>query len=68
MDITSIALSGLNSSQASFERAAARLSTGAGDLATDTVNLLQAKNDFAANISVVKAADEIAKHTIDLLA
>jgi hypothetical protein len=73
MSVSSIALGGLNQAQASLESTAQRISAPAGQgdsvsLSTDAVSLLQAKNDFAANINVLKVADEIAKSTIDLVA
>jgi len=38
------------------------------DLSADMVNLLQARNDFAANTKVVHVADEIQQSTINILA
>jgi len=73
MSVSSIALGDLNQAQASLESTAQRTSAAAGQgdsvsLSTDAVSLLQAKNDFAANINVLKVADEIVKSTIDLVA
>ncbi len=38
------------------------------DLSTETVNLLQAKNDFAANAKVVSAEDRMTKSVLDIVA
>lgn len=72
MSVSSVALSGLNQAQATLENTAKRISGAAGqgdsvDFSTDAVTLIQAKNDFDANIKVLKVADELAKSAIDLL-
>ena len=38
------------------------------DLSADMVNLLQARNDFAANAKVAHVADQIQQSTINILA
>jgi len=38
------------------------------DLSTDMVNLIQARDNFAADASVAKVADEIQQSTISMLA
>jgi hypothetical protein len=73
MDVSSIALSGLNQAQTSLENTARRISGAAGqgdsvDFSTDAVNLLQAKNDFETNIQVLKVASEMEKSAINLVA
>ncbi len=70
MNVTSIALTGVNNTQAAFESAAKKLSGTTGDvvdLSTAAVGLIQAKNSFEANIDVLKKADEIEKSTLSLL-
>ena len=73
MDISAIALGGLNQAQGNFEKAARRIASGgaasgdATDLASDTVSLISARNDFAANIKTLKVADEMQRTTLDLL-
>jgi flagellar hook protein FlgE len=78
MDISAIALQGLEQSQVQLDNAASRLA-GAGasadglnsdsvDLSAGMVALLSAKNNFAVNISIMKTADQIEKYTIDLMA
>ncbi len=74
MDVSGIALSGLNQAQAAFQTAATRIGHPAQSNAEDAVSLsgnavalLQAKNRFAADINVVKVADELTKATIKLI-
>jgi hypothetical protein len=79
MDISSIALQGLQQAQNQLDTSARRIAsigsqTPAGasvdtvDLGQEAVSLLSAKNDFAANINVLKIADKMQKNAIDLLA
>ena len=72
MDVSGVALDGLNRAQAALESVAKRVSGGgdSGDavgLSTDAVALIQAKNDFAANIGVLKTADEMDRSSLSLL-
>jgi flagellar hook protein FlgE len=78
MDISAIALGGLEQAQVQLEKAAISLAGAAGssssassdsvDLSAGIVALLSAKNDFAVNISVLKTADQIQKSAIDIMA
>lgn len=73
MDITAIALSGLEAAQQNVQTAAKRLASpeqsgDTVDLSTEMVALLDAKNQFAANAKVVKTAQEMEKRTLDLFA
>ena len=78
VNLTAIALSGLEQATAQFERAAVQVAGGSGpsggagrdvvDLSAAAVGMLVARNDFGANIQVLKVADEMQRHTIDLLA
>lgn len=75
MDISSIALTGLQSAQDRFDLTAARV-TGASiqqpedtvDLSQPAVDLLAAKNQFAAMVKVVHVADDMQKSSLNLLA
>ncbi len=78
MEIFSIALQGLEQAQARVEKAAGRLaSVGADssngvpvdsvDLSREMVALLLAKNAFAANIGMLKIANEMQGRVLDLL-
>jgi flagellar hook-associated protein FlgK len=75
MTISSIAhgASGMQRAAERFEASAsrvARFGTGLGDvdLATEMVNVLEAKHDFAANAKLVKAVDQMTKSVLDILA
>ena len=79
MDLSAIALQGLERGQAQLEQAAARLA-GAGaespdganldtvELSAEIVALMSAKTQFSANLSTLKTADQIQKSAIDLMA
>jgi hypothetical protein len=75
VDISSIALTGLQSAQDRFDLAAARV-TGASiqqpddtvDLSQPAVDLLAAKNQFSASLKVVHVANDIEKSSLNLLA
>lgn len=72
MDISAIALGGLQDAQAKLERSAARLAAAnpsdTVDLSTAAVDLLSSKSIFEANIEVLKIADRMYKQTLDLFA
>jgi flagellar hook protein FlgE len=78
MQIFASALQGLNAAETKLDQTASRISratvagTGAAsdsvDLSTEMVNLLTAKELYAANIKSLQTGNEIAKHTLDILA
>jgi len=74
MQITAIALQGLDHARAQFEKSAsrlARLGSGGGDivdLSQEMVALLLAKNQFVLNTRLLRTADEMEGHMLDLLA
>jgi hypothetical protein len=79
MELSGIALRGLDRAQSRFERAAERLTaTGADspdgapadtvDLSAATVGLLAARAEFAAQIQLLKVADEMERRAFDVLA
>lgn len=78
MQIFASALQGLNTAETQLNQTADRISraavTGNGpasdsvDLSTNMVNLLTAKEDYAANLKSLEAGNEMAKHTFDILA
>ncbi len=75
MDISAIALQGVEGVQSRFERAASQLSRAASPAAGDVtdfsqtaVGLLSSKEDFEANLNVLKVADRMQRTAIDLLA
>ena len=79
MDISAIAIQGLNQADAQLQQAATAIA-GAGsqspdgsnldtvNLATEMVALLSARTMFAANLKTLSVASEIQKSTIDLKA
>jgi hypothetical protein len=77
MDVSTIALQGLQRSQTQLESTARRLSTAGSsadgtpvdtaDLSQAAVALITAKNQFAANLNVVKVADQMQKSVLNLL-
>jgi hypothetical protein len=66
------ALQGIQSAETGFTSAAARIATAPANpqenLPTDIVDLMSSRNDFQANLKVVKVTDDMAKATLDLLA
>jgi hypothetical protein len=72
VDISAIALGGLNQAQSKFENAAKRVASGgSGDtveLSSDAVAMISAKNDYAVNIQALKVADNMQRSVLDLLA
>lgn len=77
MDISAIAVQGLDQAQAQLETAGTRLaSAGVSldrsnldtvDLSAEMVALMSAKNNFLVNATVLKTANEIQKTAIDLM-
>jgi hypothetical protein len=77
MGLSAIALGGLDQALSHFENAAKQVGapadvSGAGpdtvDLSTAAVSMLSARNEFAANIAVVKIADEMERNVLNVLA
>jgi len=79
MDLSAIALQGLDQAQTALETAAAKIasvgtlspdtpSVDSVDLSAEMVALLSAKNAFSVNIATLKVADEVQESLIDLIA
>jgi len=78
MEILSAALQGLNSAEAKLDQAATRIAQAGNpvegssgdtvDLAAEIVNLASAKIDYEVNLKALQTGDEMAKHTLDILA
>lgn len=78
VDISAIALQGLEQAESQFALAASQLSSagiapsaGAGDtvdLSEAAVALISAKDDYASNVATMKIADDMVRETISLLA
>ena len=79
MDLSAIALQGLEQGQVQLENAATRLA-GAGaespdganldtvELSAEIVALMSAKTQFSANLSTLKTADQVQQNALDLMA
>jgi len=79
IDAMQAALSGMNAAETQLDTAATRIanypfavppadSGDIVDLSTDMVNLLQARDNFAADVKTAQVADEIQQSTISMLA
>ena len=79
MDLSAIALEGLQQADAQLEKAASRIASAAAlspdssnvdsvDLSAEMVALLAAKDQFSVNAATLKVASEVQKNTVDLLA
>jgi len=79
MDLSAIALQGVEQGQVQLQNAALRLAgagadspDGAGvdvvDLSAEIVALMSAQNQFSANLSTLKTADQLQKTALDLMA
>ena len=77
MDVSSIALQGVERAQVQVNNSASRLASigadapaGVGldtvDLSQEAVGLVTAKNQFSANIHVLKVADDMQQRAINL--
>jgi flagellar hook protein FlgE len=67
-------LAGLNAATTSLNKIAANIANYGGnptgdsvDLSSDAVGLIQAKNDFAANIKVAHTEDQMTKSLLSIL-
>jgi flagellar hook protein FlgE len=79
MDLSAIALQGLEQGQVQLEKAAIRLanvgaespdgaSLDAVDLSAEIVALMSGKTQFSASLSILKTADDIQKTTLNVMA
>ena len=78
MDLSAIALQGLQQADAQLEKAASRIASAAAlspdgsnvdtvDISAEIVALLAAKNQFSVNAATLKVASEVQKSAVDLL-
>ena len=72
MNVTSIALGGLQQAEAGIQKAASTVAEGAStedtvSLSDAAVSLIQGRNDFSANIQTLKAGDQMEKEAIGLI-
>jgi flagellar basal body rod protein FlgG len=79
MDLSAIALQGLDQAEVQLEAAATRLANAGAlspdgtnvdtvDLSAEMVALLSAKNLFSVNLATLRAANEVQKNAIDVMA
>lgn len=74
MNVTGTALQGLERAATGFDTAARKLDATASDgadmvdLSTAAVGMLAAKNMYEANLNLMKSAQDIEKHLLDVLA
>jgi flagellar basal body rod protein FlgC len=72
MEISAIALAGMNAAQTRMEHTATRLAHVSEpedriDLSTEVVALMESRNDFAVNAKVFKTADQMQQNVLDIL-
>jgi flagellar hook protein FlgE len=73
MNITSVALTGMDMATTKLQSAANRIAGAADpqdsvDLSAEMVALLEARNEFAVNARVVHTADQMQANLLDILA
>jgi hypothetical protein len=79
VELSAIALSGLDRASAAFDQSARAIATAGTaapesapvdtvDLATAVVGMVQAREDFGANIQALRTADEMQRQVLDILA
>lgn len=68
MNALSIASAGLGTAANRFAASAERTATGAGDLAAEVVEQVSARQEFSADVAVIRAADDMSRRLLDILA
>ncbi len=73
MEISAIALEGLEKAGASLDRTAKRIAAAVDpedsvDLSAEAVALMQARNDYLINLKTAKTGDEMGRALLDILA
>jgi flagellar hook-associated protein FlgK len=72
MDVSAIALGGLEQAQSQLENTAKRIANPVNpvdgvDLSQEAVSLLQARTDFQANLATLKVSDQMIQSLFDVL-
>ncbi len=72
MDVSAIALGGLEQAQSQLESTAKRIASPANpvdgvDLSQEAVSLLQARSDFQANLATLKVGNQMTQSLFDVL-
>jgi len=74
MDVTSVALRGMQDAQSTLQKTANQIASvspensDSVDLSSQMVAMLAARNQFQTDVRVVKTADDMQKKVLDLLA
>jgi flagellar basal body rod protein FlgG len=68
MNALSIGAAGMNMASQRFDVSATQIASGTGDVAQQSVSMMQAKNDFEASAVVVKSADKMMGTLLNVLA
>lgn len=68
MSALSIGTAGMNMASQRFTASALQVASGSGDLAQQSVNMVQAKTDFEASVAVVKDAQKMMGTLLNVLA
>ncbi len=74
MDLSAIALQGLDQAQAQLEAATTGIASAAAspsdtvDLSAEVVALLSAKNQFSLDLTALKIANQTQRNAVDLIA
>jgi flagellar hook protein FlgE len=74
MDVTSVALSGMQNAQNTLQKSAERLASvspensDSVELSSQMVAMLSARNQYQTNAAVVRTADDLSKKVLDMLA
>ena len=66
--IMTIGVAGILTAADRFTASAERMVTGNGDLATELVEQVSAKQAFSASVAVVRTGDQMAKRLLDIKA
>jgi len=72
MEISAIALAGMNAAQARLEHTPTRIAHVSEpadriDLSTELAALMESHNDFAINVKVLKTADQMQQSVLDIV-
>ena len=67
MEISAIALRGLEQAQTLFDRSARRRAEGSGELPSDVVDLMAAKAGTQTAVRVTEVADEMERRALDVM-
>ncbi|MBM3737397.1 MAG: hypothetical protein FJW39_16580 [Acidobacteria bacterium] len=69
MELANIGLAGVKHAESRLDQTAKRIARAPdpGSRPTDAVDIIEAVNTYTANLRLIQTADEIEKHTLNLL-